>query len=872
MQKHNYRNNSHNNNGHNNSGNNTPNSYNNNNNNNTNNTNNNSNSYQSQKTSLTPSEFEAANKHMKDRFVYALAKSLGSKIIVTTFNNTITGILYSIAEFNDFIPSIIIKYPTSDSTVFNDELLYIQYSQIQMIKCNHINLSSFSNQKKDIDIINTNNTNNTSNDHLKNEKLDTKSVGKSELKKEVKVESKSEPKPESKPESKPEPKFESESESKSDPKLESKLSTKPKVEKLVKQDSKSSIKSNKSEIEKNPITEKKTESNIESAKKDLSSSKYSFKTDTDISKTDTDISIDKAEARALKFQRWVPDNEPVETYSSQIKQKIKSSISLENELASSNQNECEYDQFKTMKEKFNIDASFDESEYTSKLDTSHPDYKKRRAAAEKISDEILKAGKSGNAHLDEERGIEISHEIMDEEDKYSGVSKENEESSKNLFNLLKNSSKDDLKDNNATTYTLTPINNNTKDLPKVNKSENTSKVEKIVEKISKIENKVETIPKVEKPKSKSNQSITTPTTSASTTSATPTPAVIKKPSTVPSSSSSLTTTKKKPATDNEVKETLKPVQQKTQTSISTSSTPASTSTPLPTTTTTNITTPSSSSSSSSASVKIASIPPKPKAPTHHRNSFNSYQASPVNNYNNNNLHSPQQQMHSPQHYYNQMPRTPLVNNNNNNQHNNQHNKVHKFKISNKSLVSKDNSSIDTKFNILLTAKKEYLNSTKDEIKLDIIPLVPAFKSELSWYKSINSSYKDIIKSKLQSDVMIPPSPQIMYGNAPINQHYSHHPHHNHHPNHHPNHHQQHHTVQYISPQQYIPPQHPMHISQQMGYQIQPMYDYAQYAIPPGQGQPMQFMSPNIPPNPYMMMPNSNMMYNNNNNRNHYNGN
>ncbi len=63
-------------------------------------------------------------------------------------------------------------------------------------------------------------------------------------------------------------------------------------------------------------------------------------------------------------------------------------------------------------------SDYDETIYTTSIDRSNPLYKQRAAAAERIAREI-ESGSAMNAHMAEERGLEMADDIgMDEEQKY----------------------------------------------------------------------------------------------------------------------------------------------------------------------------------------------------------------------------------------------------------------------------------------------------------------------------------------------------------------------------------------------------------------------------------------------------------------------
>lgn len=127
-----------------------------------------------------------------------------------------------------------------------------------------------------------------------------------------------------------------------------------------------------------------------------STSKPSFKTDTDIS--------GGRQIRERELQRWVPDEEPDVAL-----------LSLESD-------DGEWDQFKANKEKFGVESTYDEHLYTTRIDTSAPDYAERVARADKLAREI-ESQSSLNRHVLEERGL-ADDSGVDEEDKYSGVDRD----------------------------------------------------------------------------------------------------------------------------------------------------------------------------------------------------------------------------------------------------------------------------------------------------------------------------------------------------------------------------------------------------------------------------------------------------------------
>ncbi|KAI9701453.1 MAG: hypothetical protein M1836_001508 [Candelina mexicana] len=119
-------------------------------------------------------------------------------------------------------------------------------------------------------------------------------------------------------------------------------------------------------------------------------------------KTDSDISGNLA-LRERNLQRWEPSST------------TDVDLSLESAGSSS------WNQFETNERLTGMKSDYDETIYTTSIDRSNPLYKQRAAAAERIAREI-ESGSTMNAHIAEERGLEIADDTgMDEEQKYSGV-------------------------------------------------------------------------------------------------------------------------------------------------------------------------------------------------------------------------------------------------------------------------------------------------------------------------------------------------------------------------------------------------------------------------------------------------------------------
>ncbi|KAG7661569.1 PBP1 [[Candida] subhashii] len=127
-------------------------------------------------------------------------------------------------------------------------------------------------------------------------------------------------------------------------------------------------------------------------------------------KTDSDIS-GKFAIKERELQRWVPDED------------IAHHPALTLESGSTG---GAWDQFKVNEERFGVESTYDEHLYTTRIDTSAPDYHERVARADRIAREIETQATS-DRHILEERGIIVDDSGIDEEDKYSGVDRRGDE-------------------------------------------------------------------------------------------------------------------------------------------------------------------------------------------------------------------------------------------------------------------------------------------------------------------------------------------------------------------------------------------------------------------------------------------------------------
>ncbi|EGC41258.1 PAB1 binding protein [Histoplasma capsulatum var. duboisii H88] len=133
------------------------------------------------------------------------------------------------------------------------------------------------------------------------------------------------------------------------------------------------------------------------AAKEHNGARTGFKTDTDISGAQV--------VRERELQPWEPGTDaPVD-------------MSLESTGATS------WDQFEVNERLFGATTSYDENLYTTRIDRSDPSYKRKEAEAARIAREI-ESSETDNTHLREERGLSTENDYENEEDKYSGVRRE----------------------------------------------------------------------------------------------------------------------------------------------------------------------------------------------------------------------------------------------------------------------------------------------------------------------------------------------------------------------------------------------------------------------------------------------------------------
>ncbi|VEU20941.1 DEKNAAC101840 [Brettanomyces naardenensis] len=271
-------------------------------------------------TSPPPSSELNARKHMDDRLLYGLVKSIGSQAVVTlNTGSKVSGILYTVGDFTDDGSfAVCLKYPldstkssSRSATVYRSEYLIIYDKDVAMVDLHHVNFAP--------------------------ESVDTPAVVASD--------------------------------------------------------------------------------ETETANSENGTSGF---------KTDTAISSAHHVFKEHTLQRWMPDDglddEPLESLDGVNDARV---------APVSGHSGGRWNQFETNERKFGIHSTFDETLYTTKISKDGPDYEKRLKEAEKIAREIESEGTHGSIHLAEERGRQVDDSGMDEEDKYSGVLRDEPEKKAN---------------------------------------------------------------------------------------------------------------------------------------------------------------------------------------------------------------------------------------------------------------------------------------------------------------------------------------------------------------------------------------------------------------------------------------------------------
>ena len=113
-------------------------------------------------------------------------------------------------------------------------------------------------------------------------------------------------------------------------------------------------------------------------------------------KTDTDISGNTS-GRERELQRWDASADTAVDLSFSDKDR-------------------NWDQFAVNERLYGVKSDYDETLYTTAIDRTAPDYKKRAAAADRIAREI-ESTPTTNVHLAEERGQISQTDGLDEEDR-----------------------------------------------------------------------------------------------------------------------------------------------------------------------------------------------------------------------------------------------------------------------------------------------------------------------------------------------------------------------------------------------------------------------------------------------------------------------
>ncbi|KAJ3271137.1 hypothetical protein HK104_004744 [Borealophlyctis nickersoniae] len=128
--------------------------------------------------------------------------------------------------------------------------------------------------------------------------------------------------------------------------------------------------------------------------------------------TDTAISGGTGPVRERELQKWAPSGD--DDLSLGLEYPFHTCFVYESG------NSGKWDQFAVNEKLFGVSTDFDEHLYTTTLDKSDPDFRRREAEAIRLAAEIERSP-AANIHIAEERNLSVDDSNVDEEDRYSSV-------------------------------------------------------------------------------------------------------------------------------------------------------------------------------------------------------------------------------------------------------------------------------------------------------------------------------------------------------------------------------------------------------------------------------------------------------------------
>ncbi|THH33185.1 hypothetical protein EUX98_g967 [Antrodiella citrinella] len=146
-------------------------------------------------------------------------------------------------------------------------------------------------------------------------------------------------------------------------------------------------------------------------------------------KTDTDISKQGSARRERELQAWQPVDTSAENNQASASSQILSAINVARQhtddatFGPGASSTSSWDQFDVNEKLFGVKASFDEEQYTTKLDRNAPDFKEKEKKAQQLANEILQSTVN-NVHVAEERVMNFTgtgDNGTNEEEKYGAV-------------------------------------------------------------------------------------------------------------------------------------------------------------------------------------------------------------------------------------------------------------------------------------------------------------------------------------------------------------------------------------------------------------------------------------------------------------------
>ncbi|KAK4687949.1 hypothetical protein P7C73_g2160, partial [Tremellales sp. Uapishka_1] len=140
-----------------------------------------------------------------------------------------------------------------------------------------------------------------------------------------------------------------------------------------------------------------------------------------ILKTDADVSAG-TQGSNRELQAWVPDESAPNGTKVANGMTNGNTKTLDSDTFGVVDSSIPWDQFAVNEKLAGVTSTYQEEMYTTKLNRSGADYKKREKEAERLANEIMSKS-TNNSHVAEERGLLVEDWAKEEEDRFSGVAR-----------------------------------------------------------------------------------------------------------------------------------------------------------------------------------------------------------------------------------------------------------------------------------------------------------------------------------------------------------------------------------------------------------------------------------------------------------------